>query len=331
MELEGINQVLRDVFGESGKLINGWVSIRCPLARWQIEHKHGRDTRESAGISVQAQGASIFNCFTCKNKMPLQGMLRKYANATGEDLDALIEEIEEETYLGPRTLPEWGTERIDDAPKPIKAAVYLDLYEPAAGHPYLRSRGISKATANKLQLMLDPCDPADGEERILFPVFGPEGELYGLTGRATDPSARLKVRDYHGLRKAYCLLGSHLISTDKPNKILVVEGLFDYANAWQCGQPAVAVMHSTMTEHQAALLRNFSLPVYTFYDDDEAGQKGAGVAGGLLHRYLPVMKVRYPKVWIDDPTEPEGGHWLKDPGELEPDEFESMIQDARLF
>ena len=107
MDADGINQVLREVFGAGGKTINGWVSIRCPLAKYQPEHKHGFDGRESAGVSINPTGVSIFNCFTCGNKMPLHGLLRKYSNYTGENLDDLIGELEEESYLGPRSLPEW--------------------------------------------------------------------------------------------------------------------------------------------------------------------------------------------------------------------------------
>jgi hypothetical protein len=266
---------------------------------------------------------------TCKNKMPVQGMIRKYAGYTGEDFSDLIDELEEESYLGARTLPEWdGLKAVDQPLVALKQSIYLDLYDSAAGHPYLLQRGISDETARKLQLMIDPADPADGFERILFPVFGPNGELYGLSGRATSEDALLKVRDYHGLKKAHCLLGAHLITSEAPDKVLVVEGLFDYANGWECGQPTVAVMHSTLTAMQAELLRGFSLPTYLFYDDDKAGQAGVEIAGNQLCRYVPTMRVRYPEIWIEDD---EGEHRVKDPGELVREDFETMLGDARLF
>lgn len=335
MDAANLRQLIGDVFGPSysTKEINGWLSMRCPLAQWT--HARGADRRPSAGISIQPNNTSVFNCMTCHTKLPLQALVAQYAEYTGEDLADIVGELEDEAYLGPRSMPDWDTARDKSVveQEALDASIVLDLYDSAAGHPYLRKRGISRRTAELLQLKVDPSDPADGEERILFPVFGPEGQLYGMSGRATHKDARLKVRDYAGLKKAYNVLGSHLITQTKPDKIVVVEGLLDYASAWECKQPGVAVMHSTLTAHQAGILRGFGLPTFLFYDNpelDEAGADGVRIASEMLSMYMPVMRVRYPKIWIDDPDERDGGHWLKDPGDLTPTEFEEMIRDARL-
>lgn len=337
MDLDGLNQIIGDVFGPNTatKVINGWVSLRCPLAQWT--HTTGRDSRASAGISIQPNNTSVFNCMTCHTKLPLQGLIARYAEYTGDDLEDLIAELEDEAYLGPRDIPAWGATRgtQEVEPVPLDKNIYLDLYDSAAGHPYLASRGIDDETAELLQLKLDPADPADGEERILIPVFGPNGDLFGFSGRATrnipkTDKRTLKVRDYAGLKKAHNLLGSHLVATHKPPYILLMEGLFDYVNAWQQGYPGMAVMHSTFTEHQARIVRDIGLPVYLFYDNDAAGKDGAEIAGKMLVDYVPVMRVRYPEIWIEDEEE-DGGHWVKDPGELIADDFKEMIDDARLF
>jgi hypothetical protein len=212
----------------------------------------------------------------------------------------------------------------------------MDLYDSAAGHPYLAERGISDATARKLELLFDPADDADRKSfgietpRILFPVRGPDGTLYGFSGRDTSGKSKLKVRDYHGLQKAKCVLGSHLLVSENPDKVLVVEGLFDYANAVECGYAAGAIMHALATEQQIDIFRDIGKPTYLFHDADEAGRKGVKKMGDGLVAYVPTMEVRYPKVQIEDDSE-RGWHYLKDPGEMMPDEFESMIRNARLY
>lgn len=333
MKREVIHDVLKDVFGPSieTKDIGGWVSICCPLSDWT--HQHGRDSNPSAGVSVNENGTSIFNCFTCHNKFPFHVMLAKYAEYTGEDLGDLIEELEEEEFLGPRSLPRWdalkgGTDKAIQMP--LDESIFMTLYDSAAGHPYLRKRGISDATARKLELMYDPRD-SQGEPRILFPVRGPDGLLYGFSGRAIRDGVNPKVRDYHGLQKANNVLGAHLVTRDNPDKVLVVEGLFDYAATHECGYHGCAVMHSTLTKAQADILRDFGKPTYLFYDNptiDQAGADAIETAGRQLMHYVPTMRVRYPVVEIEDD---DGVHLLKDPGELTPEEIKAMIDDCRIF
>lgn len=335
MDRKSIHEVLDDVFGRSFVRQNNgdWILMTCPTARWT--HEKGHDTRPSAGVSVKDNGTSIFNCFTCGRPRPFHAMLRDYAEYSGEDLDELIEELEEDEFLGPRSMPTFeslrGAEEDNAVLMPLDAMIYMDLYDSAAGHKYITRRGISDETANRLELKFDPKGPSDHEPRILFPVKGPDGSLYGFSGRAIRKTAKLKVRDYHGLPKSKCVLGSHLLTQDSVDKVLVVEGLFDYANGWECGFPTAAVMHSTMTEAQAEVLRDIGKPVYLFYDNDQAGRKGVKVAGALLADYVPVMTVKYPRIWIEDQSEEDGGHWLKDPGEMMPEEFDEMIAKAQMF
>ena len=333
---------IKDVLVELGarrsdlKTINGWVSTRCLLATWQ--HQKRNDRMPSAGVSIGDQ--PIWNCFTCGGAKPFHAMIQQLAQYTGEDYGDLVEELEDQAYLGPRTLPDWDTLKQQNETEvlmPINESIFMDLYDSAAGHPYLRQRGISDRTARKLELLFDPEDPVDSEfgvgrvSRILFPVRGPDGALYGFSGRDTTGRSLVKARDYAGLKKAHCVLGAHLVAADKPKYVITVEGLFDYANGHECGEPACAVMHSSMTEAQAQIFRDFALPTYLFYDDDDAGDKGVNVASSLLVDYLSVMKIRYPEIWIENPEEENGGHYVKDPGELLAEEFAAMRQDASII
>jgi hypothetical protein len=335
MDRQAVKDVLRDVFGANilMKDIGKWVSIRCPLAPWT--HEHGHDSSPSAGVSVDENGTSVFSCFTCKNPGPLHTMLRKYADFTGEDLTEIIEELSEEAYFGPRTLPDWDRSKennILELQMPLDEGIFMDLYDDAAGHPYLLRRGISRATATKMELKFDPAD-SEGDARILFPCRGPDGLLYGFSGRAIRDDARLKVRDYHGFKKAHNILGANLIAQDKPDHIVIVEGLMDVASTYECGHYGAGVLHSTMTQMQADIIRGFGIPTYLMYDNpkiDKAGGEGVEIAGKLLYRYVPTMRVRYPDIEIEDDSE-EGFHMCKDPGDLLPEEMDEMIADARPF
>lgn len=329
MQLVPLQQVVADAFGRNypTEVGNGWLKLPCPISPWT--HERGQDRNPSSGISVHDNGTSIFNCFTCHAKMPLAGLLTRYQGYSGEDLGTLIEEVEEGEYLGPTTAPEWDEGDVEEVDEPLDETLYLDLYDPAAGHPYLEERGVADLTAESLQLMVDPEDPLDGEERILFPVFGLDRKLYGFSGRATNKGATLKVRDYAGLRKAHHLLGAHMFADGDMPYVIVVEGLVDYARMWNAGYPAVASMHSQLTDRQIALLKEIGLPVYLMFDDDQAGRDGVAKAIPKLRDSVPTHSVTYPDVWIPDDS-PEGGHWAKDPGEMPPEFFAEMIREARL-
>lgn len=327
MNRNDIKALLKEVFGPNTLAEDhaGWVSIRCPMAQWR--HEGGKDTKPSAGISVKDDDVSVFHCLACKAKGTVGWMLRQVDAHTGENHSRLIRELDNEMFLG--GVPEWGerphAERLGD---PLDKGTYLGLYDTAAGHPYLVTRGITDETADALGLLFDPGD-SQGDARILFPVYSLDGGLYGFSGRAVDNSVYPKVRDYHGLKKSLLLLGSHLITEDDPYVVLV-EGLVDWAMTVQNGQPAVASMHANLTAQQAEVLRDLGKPVYVMYDRDAAGDEGRAKVKEMLEGYLPLFKVRYPDRWVFD--EGSGDERLVgDPGELSADEVADMIDDARLL
>jgi hypothetical protein len=261
------------------KLINGWVSMPCPLAQWTH--------RPSFGVKVQDKSdrVSIFNCYTCKKKGPLSYLATLYQDFSGQDKSHLIDEAEDIELFGVQ-LPLWE-ERNDAEPHMLPpdplGAEYEDIFEPAwegiggpDHHQYLASRGIGRDVTRTLDLRFDE-DDGHGAARIIFPVRGPEGELYGYTGRAIDDNVNPRIRDYYGLPKRACLLGIHALSSRETafsRPVALVEGLFDYARLRSYAIPAVAAMHSGLTELQAQLLRDLGRPVVLFFDNDEAGQSG---------------------------------------------------------
>lgn len=355
MKEREIVDFLSELTGRKAKtqLINGWVSTGCPLSRWT--HERGHDEHPSFGVKVRTDGeVSIFNCYTCKRKGPLSRLARLYGELSGEDVSHLIDDAEDLEVLGPN-LPLWEDlgelEPHEQAAAPL-GDEYNDIYEDAIvdieqqivthhtarggmrevdlqivtnviyiPHPYLEERNISGATTKALDIKYDP-DDGHGVERIVFPVRGLEGELYGYTGRAIDPDVEPRIRDYYGLNKRQCLLGIDKVNDRGP--VVLVEGLFDYAYVRECGFHAVAAMHSALTEPQAALLRDLGKPVVLMYDNDEAGRSGAKQAKRLLHQYVSCQKVKYP-----GPTSRRADR-PKDPAECSPDQLRWMMANTRL-
>lgn len=333
MDRNEIKEMLREVLGPNVELIDhpDWVGMHCPMAKFT--HEKGVDSTPSAGVSIKENGdPSVYNCFVC-GKGTVPWFLRQMEKYTGESYTQIIRNIETGEFLG-GSLPEWGAKKVaKKVEKFLDKDTYLDLYDSAEGHPYFPARAakekevcITDETVRLLQLMVDPGDSA-GEERILFPVFSKDGDLYGFTGRATDDRAELRVRDYHGLPKARVLLGLHLVRPED-TFVVVVEGLFDYAVGAQFDYPTVAALHAGLTPEQIRLLIDLGKPVVLMFDDDQAGRDATEKAIKALKKHLPLSTVTYPK----PPLNPRGRKikWLKDPAGCSKEQMDQMIAKAKI-
>lgn len=320
-----IKQILNEAVGHSLVYYDheNWVSFSCIFA--SLRHAKGADATASAGVSVNDNGQSVYNCFACHTKGVFSRILFDYQSEYGVEIDGLIEEVETGEYLG-GTVPEWGADLVQEAEEPVlDKETHFGLYEPAEGHPYLQERGINTPTVRRLELLFD-----EDEGRIVFPIYSVDGKLRGFSGRAVLSSAALKVKDYPGLHKERNLLGVHLDLVKESSYVLLVEGLFDYARLQGFGFSAVASMMSQVTAHQASILVDLGKTVYVFYDNDTAGKKGMNSVRELLCKHVPLMQVRYParKVWDE---RLQRYRPIKDPGELLRAEVEEMRRNALLL
>lgn len=294
-----------------------WVSLSCPLSFHT--HPKGTDNRISFGVHVNDDGVSIFSCFSCHKKGNLKYLVELMEMYTGDSFLELKESVDEDSFISTK-IPEWDKRIVSKnnfKQEPIDESI-IDIYDDAEDHWYLEDRGISNKTAKLLNLRVDPDN--HGVERILFPVYSLNGEFYGFTGRATDESVKLRVRDYLGLPKKYMLLGSHLINKTKDKYIIAVEGLFDYAKLREYGHPTVAIMQSTVTNYQADIFREIGLPIICMFDDDLAGKECQEHTKHILGKHLPISKVQYPKI--------KAG---LDPCGLTREEAKQMIDNRRIL
>lgn len=327
MDRPEIKELLREVIGPNAEVVdhNGWVSFCCPLAPWT--HAGGRDASPSSGISVKDGDTSIFHCWGCGEKGTVPFLLRELEKYTGDSYRTIISNIEDGEFLG-GSLPEWGSKKGHRVADRFLDPEYLDLYDSATGHWYLKDRGIIRATSDAFGLLLDPAD-SKGDERVLFPVFNRKGQLQGITGRAVLDDIEPRIRDYHGLQKERALLGIHLVDPEDPY-VIVVEGLFDVAMIYQYGYSAVGTLHAGLTDAQCAALLDLGKPVLLMYDNDNAGRTATEAATKQLSGKLPLTTVgAYPTRIIRFGG--GKGKCPKDPATCTMEEVDEMVGKAKIL
>jgi hypothetical protein len=275
------------------------------LAEWR--HESGRDSSPSFGIKICDDGASVYNCFTCKSKGDLAGLAFALARYRDEpELREYGKKVQQDEILG--GTDDFGTweekgksvkaEKSDRITKFPSYRDFLQRFDPVWKHPaalnYLARRGIGFYAVATLGLRFDYWS-----QRIIFPVFDQwTGRYAGCSGRTIlnkrgmeeyeqrDGRPYPKVRDYHGLEKRKLLL--RLRPTHRPpsggllrepipelrGRLLGVEGLFAFARFTQLGlgRSTFAILGSVVTEEKATWLKEQDSAIYWFVDPDKAGR-----------------------------------------------------------
>ena len=124
--------------------------------------------------------------------------------------------------------------------------------------------------------------------RLMIPICRESGSVIAFGGRAILPDQvpkYLNSPETPIYSKSRTLYGLHLSKSAirEAGLAVIVEGYFDFAQAWQAGvQHAVATCGTAMTTTQAQLLRRFANRVVLSYDGDTAGQGAAERSCELL-------------------------------------------------
>lgn len=339
----------------------GWIAFPCQLAPWF--HRSGRinPKQADAAVLVDPKGPSIWKCQSCGNTGRLSTLVRQLTRyRDGAANEQLADEAEKAEMGAMLDVPEWDAPREDNGSKlsePLDEEMYEGTYplavDSAEALDYLRSRGITYDTAEKLDLLFDPDDTFRGRDgvvysspRVLFPVRDHEAKLYGWTGRDITGQAQLKVKDYFGLPKRHLILGEHRWRPGMPK--LIVEGLFGYAHLVEIGAEEYcdigAILGSTMTDEKAERLRMHGCSTFLLFDNDPAGEQGifgtvhktTGVrdesSGAIakLMGHVPVMVPSWPvyahEVEREDGTMIEAGTQKVDPDQLTLEDVKAILQ-----
>jgi hypothetical protein len=327
MNLKNIKIILSDLGVQYSHEWGQWLMLRCPFAQWK--HAKGMDTKPSFGISVDTNGYSGYNCFTCKSRGRMSSLVRAlghYRNDDPKEVAKLATKTDNlectPTFDDYDKLPD-----VEEVQVPLNPAIFDGLYPEAydveQGRRYLRDRGVAKDASRRMGLLYD-----DEQQRVMFPIRDRLRNCYGFSGRSILTPEEYpffnypKVRDYNGLKKDAHLLGQEFLTGQKP--VVLVEGLFAYArmislDLSQIADP-VASLGSNLSERQASKLYDNGQPVHILYDNDAAGDMGiygtssSKGAGKLLAKELRAM--------VPDPW-PEG---KVDPDELSLAEVEGMME-----
>ena len=113
--------------------------------------------------------------------------------------------------------------------------------------------------------------------RLIFPIFSPQGEITGFGGRSLDDAEQPKYLNssdsavYHKSHSVYGLYQARP-KIRQLDQVVIVEGYMDVLALAQAGiSNAVAPLGTALTEGHVELLRRYTRNIVLIFDGDEAG------------------------------------------------------------
>lgn len=300
-----------------------WVLGHCPMA--PFKHSSGKDAHPSFGIKSSSAHKSICKCLSCGYGGDLDDLMIDLRVALKKDpgvaerykMQAAMQLIASELddlQFDPN-IPDF------DEAKKLKASHSSGLVYPESwlksfaswsmfpdAREYLKSRGISPALANHLDIRFDPL-----QQRVCFPFRNFKKELMGVQGRliSKDPTLlRYFFYDYGGHKNMHVWMGEDRITFDKP--LVLVEGPFDLASVYRAYPNVVASFTSGLSVDRVRRIADAS-EIITFYDYGAGGNAARGRVEEVL-KGVPVTHLI--------PTDSE-----KDPGAMSYTEIVEALRD----
>ena len=197
-----------------------------------------------------------------------------------------------EQLTGPAGVP--GRRLLADRGMTAETIELLGMgFAPASGglRPWLLKQGFTDALLMKSGLVVQRDEgPARDRfrNRLMIPICRDNGAIVAFGGRAMQADQQpkylnspetaiyVKGRTLYGLNHAKA-------SISRLKYAVMVEGYFDWAQAWQGGITNVVASSGTaLTPAQARLLRRFAGKVVLSFDPDAAGQGAAARSSELL-------------------------------------------------
>lgn len=212
-------------------------------------------------LSVRLTGAKagVWSDFSTGQKGDI---LDLWAAARGQTISQAMADAKQ--YLGIRdTAPEREQKAFKRPAKPQCQAAKFGVLE------WLKGRGLTDATLAEFKIAEQV---RDGKTYAVFPYLR-DGVLINVKYR--NVAEKKDMRQEGGAEP--CLFGWHLIDS-KTRTVAITEGEIDAMSLHQCGIPALSVNagagNHQWIENDWQRLERFS-EILVFFDNDEAGNKGA--------------------------------------------------------
>lgn len=314
-----IEQVLRDYYHIDNLKVSGRTATGpCPV--------HGGDNPRAFHVDLDK---NLWHCFTgckkggnqldlvaAKDQVPVrEAALRLQRFFLGGDdpppaTPAPAAAQRQDRPVPPRQAATSGKPAREEVVNP-PLTLQLQLL---SDHPHiLQDRGLSLPTAERFGIGY--CARGILAGCIAIPIHDQAGQLVAYAGRRlkwSDAQELGKYRFPKGFHKDRVLYGLDRALREFPGRpVVVVEGFFSVMKLSELGIPAVAVMGSDLSDHQAALLS--SAPhVILMFDGDEAGRRGSSDAEGKLIVRVPTTAIELPDGWEPESVPADILRWLVD-------------------
>ncbi|MEO0292638.1 MAG: DNA primase [candidate division WOR-3 bacterium] len=142
--------------------------------------------------------------------------------------------------------------------------------------------------------------------RLLFPIFSSSGRIIGFGGRRLSKNGPKYLNSpdtpIHKKGKNLYSLWHTKEEIRKLEKVILVEGYFDFLSLYQSGfKNTVACLGTSLTMDQAELLSRYAKEIFLFFDEDIAGEAATLRSLGML--LGEGCNVRIGKIEKKDPAE----------------------------
>lgn len=162
-------------------------------------------------------------------------------------------------------------------------------------------------------------------DRVMFPIIDLRGNVIAFGGRIMGDAKPkyLNTSDTMVFKKSTNLFALNLAKNDGSRKLILAEGYMDVIALHQAGfTTAVATLGTALTQEQAMLMKRYADEAAICYDADEAGQKAAQRAIGLLRNAGMLIRV------VSIPGAKDPDEFIRENGDKGPAKFKQLLQSS---